>query len=144
MASTKTSDLITTLDPPSLGPGHPVFANILTVPLSDTITQINISGQVALLPDGTVPTGLAAQMDLCLSRLSTCLEAAGATVHDLTRFMYYFTEEAWKTEHALEMVVEKAEKWLEGHRPASCCLIVKGLSEGRFLCEFEGTAVVRR
>ena len=58
--------------------------------------------------------------------------------------MYYFTERAWEEEDALKLVIEVVGKWLGGHRPASCLLVVKGLSQPEFLCEFEAQAVVQR
>lgn len=137
------SPLIKLLDPPSLGPPNPVFSNVTVVSLSDTVQQINIAGQVATTPDGEVPDGLEAQMDLCLSKVATCLDAAGATVHDLTRLNYYFVRSAWPTDGLPGWVVEKAERWLQGHRPASVCLILAALSDPRFLCEFEAHAVIR-
>lgn len=140
--------LVKTIDPPSLGPGHPVYSHITIVPIGDT-NFITIAGQIAQpLPSPTspvkVPRGLRAQMELCLQRLSICLEASGAKKTDMTRLMYYFTERAWEEEDALRLVVEVVGGWLEGHRPASCCLIVKALSQPEYLCEFEAQAVVRR
>lgn len=137
------SSLIKLLDPPSLGPSNPVYSNVTIVSLSDTVQQINIAGQVATTPNGDVPDDVEAQMDLCLSKVDTCLDAAGATVHDLTRLNYYFVRSAWPTNGLPAWVVEKAERWLQGHRPASICLILAALSEPRFLCEFEAQAVIR-
>ena len=57
--------------------------------------------------------------------------------------MYYFTERVWTEEDALKMVIEVVTPWLKGHRPASCCVVVKGLSQPEFLCEFEAQAVVK-
>ena len=142
MGSTPPS-LVQTIDPQSLGPGHPLFANVTAVPLSPTVKFITISGQVATQTDGRVPKGLRAQMELCLSKVATCLEASGARIEDMTRLMYYFTERAWNQEDALKVVMDTAAPWLQGHRPASCCLIVKSLSEPQYLCEFEAQAVVR-
>lgn len=137
------SSLITLLDPPSIGPPNPVFGNISIVPLSDTLKQINISGQVAQTPTKEVPEGLGPQMDLCLSRVTQCLEAVDAGVHDISKFMYYFTEKAFAHEDFLNFITEKMQSWLQGHRPASCAMIVKSLSQPAFLCEFEATVVLR-
>ena len=83
-------------------------------------------------------------MEVCLSRVSTCLEASGAKITDMTRLMYYLTERAWEEEDALKLVLEVVGKWLDGHRPASCLLVVKSLSQPEYLCEFEAQAVVAR
>lgn len=99
MSSTNAS-LVSTIDPPSFGPGHPVFSHVTVVPFSDTVKMITVAGQVAITAEGKTPDGLSAQMKLCLERLSTCLEAAGAGVKDMTRLMYYFTEKAWVSANA--------------------------------------------
>ncbi|KAK5128217.1 hypothetical protein LTR85_002884 [Meristemomyces frigidus] len=143
MESSSTASLISTIDPPSLGPPNPVYAQITKVTLSETVTLLTIAGQVAVTPDGNTPETLGEQVDLCLSRLETCLAAADANVHDMTRFMYYLTEKAYEHDGALSLVVEKVTPWLEGHRPASCFLVVKSLSKAKFMCEFEAQAVVR-
>lgn len=137
------SHLVSTIDPPSLGPPNPVYAHITSVALSDTVTLITIAGQVAVGPKGNIPGTLGEQIDLCLARLKTCLAATDASVHDMTRFMYYITESAFADEGALSLVVEKVTPWLDGHRPASCFLVVKSLSRPEFMCEFEAQAVVR-
>lgn len=142
---------MTLIDPPALGPGHPLYAHITSVPIGGS-TLLTIAGQVPRIPPTkenphphpSAPSGLRAQMELCLSRLSICLEASGAKVTDLTRLMYYFTERAWEEEDAMKLVTEVVGKWLGGHRPASVLLVVKGLSQPEFLCEFEGQAVVVR
>jgi enamine deaminase RidA (YjgF/YER057c/UK114 family) len=83
-------------------------------------------------------------MELCLSRVSTCLEASGAKITDMTRLMYYITERAWEEDDVLKLVTDVVGKWLQGHRPASCFLVVKALSQPEYLCEFEAQAVVSR
>ena len=39
----------------------------------------------------------------------------------------------------LQIVGAKVGAWLNGHRPASTLLVVKGLSQWEFACEFEAT-----
>lgn len=131
-------------DPPSLGPANPVYANITTVPLSPSATLITVAGQVATRPDGTIPSTLPEQIDLCLSKLETCLSSVDAKIENLTRFMYYFTENAFQGKETLDLVIEKVGAWLKGHRPASCFLVVKSLSRKEFFCEFEGMAVTTK
>lgn len=121
--------------------------------MGPNIKFITVAGQVAIPPPSPaspasparkVPRGLRAQIEVCLSRVSTCLEASGAKVTDMTRLMYYLTERAWEEEDALKLVLEVVGKWLDGHRPASCFLVVKSLSQPEYLCEFEAQAVVAR
>lgn len=139
-----TSSLVSNLDPPSLGPPNPVYSNMTIVPLSDAVKMITVSGQVARDAEGNTPDGLAAQMELCLANLKTCLDASGARVHDMTRFMYYITEKVWGQDDVIPIVMKIITPWLQGHRPASCFLVVKSLSEPQFLCEFEAQAVVKQ
>lgn len=103
--------------------------------------MITIAGQPPVDPNGNTPDTLAEQIDLCLSRLSTCLTEAKAKKHDMIRLMYYFTEKAWEDPKALDLVTEKVMPWLDGHRPASCLLVVKSLSVPQFMCEFEAQAI---
>ena len=146
--------LVTTLNPPSLGPEHPLYSQITIAPIGPNINFITIAGQTAspMVPsssppsaaDSKIPHGLRAQMELSLSRISACLEASGAKITDMTRLMYYLTERAWEEEDALKLVLEVVGKWLQGHRPASVFLVVKALNQPEFLCEFEAEAVVAR
>lgn len=139
-------------DPPAFKHPHPLYSSYTSVPLSPTSTLVTISGQVAQDPDtGETPTTLSAQVDLCLSRLSACLEHAEARKVDITRLMYYITqrgveqvEAAEGKGAALKLIGGKVASWLGDHRPASCFLRVFGMSDDRFLCEFECMAVVSK
>jgi enamine deaminase RidA (YjgF/YER057c/UK114 family) len=140
------------VDPPSFQNPHPLYASYTTVPISPTASLITVAGQVAQDPaTNTIPTGLAAQVDLCLSRLSMCLEHAGATKLDITRLMYYIAQPAVDELDgmegkgaALKLIGGKVMAWQEGHRPAACFLRVQGMSDPVFLCEFECMAVVTK
>ena len=63
----------------------------------------------------------------------------------MNRLVYYIAEEYYEYEEnkGLKEVVEVVTEWLEGARPASCCLIVKGLTERGWGCEVEASCVVR-
>lgn len=136
------NSLVRTKDTPQLGLPHPLYSNITTASLSTSTTLVTIAGQVATNPDGTAPKTLGDQIELCLQKLSRCLEQAGGTVHDMTRFTYYFTERAWEEDDAMKLLLGKVEPWLGGHRPASTLLVVRRLSRPEYLCEFEAQAVV--
>ncbi|KAF2492439.1 hypothetical protein BU16DRAFT_620810 [Lophium mytilinum] len=139
-------------DPPSFNKQHPLYASFTSVPLSPTATLITVAGQVAEDPEtGETPSDLSAQVDLCLRRLKIILDHAGAGKADITRFMYYVAQggvdqvEAAKGKGAaIKLVGGKVGEWLEGNRPASCFLRVFGMSDERFLCEFECMAVVTK
>jgi enamine deaminase RidA (YjgF/YER057c/UK114 family) len=143
---------VITSDPPAFKKSNPLYAAITSVPLSSTATLVTVSGQVAEDPEtGETPSGLAAQVDLCLSRLAICLQHAGTGKTDITRLMYYIAQSAIDdidTKEgkggALKVIGQKVGQWLEGHRPASCFLRVFGMSDEKYLCEFECMAVVTK
>lgn len=137
--------LVQIIDPPSLGRAHPAYANVTVVPVGDT-NMIKVAGQVAYTPTGEVPETLEEQFDLCFSKVETCLSAAGATVHDLTRLVYYVAASAYDYEGnaTLKMLGDKIVAKLQGHKPTSCLLVVAGLSDPRLKVEVEGEAAVRR
>ena len=136
-------------DPPTLSP-HPLYANITSTTLSPTLTLHNIAGQVAI-PDpiyGTTstPATLSEQIDICLSRISLCLDHLGAKKTDIAVFKYFVVEcfYDYEDDKGLKLVGGKAGEWLEGHRPASTLLVVKGLSQKDFACEFEATVYLKK
>jgi enamine deaminase RidA (YjgF/YER057c/UK114 family) len=143
---------VTAIDPPVFKSPHPLYSSYTSVPISSTSTLITISGQVAEDPStGETPSSLPAQIDVCLSRLSSCLDHAGATKADLIRFMYYISQRGVEEIDGREgkgavvrLIGGKVGSWLEGNRPASCFLRVWGMSDDRFLCEFECQAVVEK
>lgn len=95
-----------------------------------------------MTPTGETPSSLEEQIALCLSKIEMCLEAVQGTVHHLTRLVYYMVEHNPETTPAV--LVEKVLPFLKGHKPASCYLVVKALSQSEFLCEFEAQAIVPR
>lgn len=137
-------------DPPSFKTPHRLYSSYTSVPLSSTASLITVAGQVAQDPEtGETPPDLSAQVSLCLSRLSACLDHAGATKADITRFMYYISERGINQVDgsegkgaALKIIGGKVGEWLEGRRPASCFLRMFGMSDDKFLCEFECMAIV--
>ena len=133
--------LVQLIDPPELGPGHPAYANIIKVSLGE-VDLITIAGQVATRPNGEIPESLEEQVDLVFSKVQACLAAVGARVQDLTRLVYYMVE--YDGIATREYMIKKMIAFLNGHRPASCLLVVKSLSKPEFKLEIEGQAVVRR
>ncbi|KAF2103193.1 hypothetical protein NA57DRAFT_72173 [Rhizodiscina lignyota] len=139
-------------DPSSFKRPHPLYSSYTTAPLSPTTTLVTVAGQVAEdIETGVVPSGLEAQLDLCLSRLTAILEDAGAKKTDLTRLMYYISQHGVKEYEvkegegaAVKLIGGKVGAWLEGNRPASCFLRVFGMTDDRYLCEFECMAMVTK
>lgn len=150
MATPATGLQVQTHDPPSFKKPHPLYSSFTSVPLSGPANLITVAGQVAEDPEtGETPSSLGEQVDVCLSRLSACLEHAGGNKANITRLMYYIAQPGIDEVDgregkgaALKLIGTKVGAWLEGHRPASCYLRVFGMSDDRFLCEFECMAIV--
>lgn len=146
--------LIQTLDPPSLNPPHPLFANIVLYPISATHSLANIAGQVPIPPPTSskpkptvadVPAALADQVRVSLHRIKLCLDHIGAGIEDLCKVTYYLSGDkyVYEEEQSLKELEAVAHEWLSGCRPSACALIVKGLSQREFGCEVSAEAVVR-
>lgn len=141
-----------THDPAAFKKPHPLYSSYTSVALSPTAELVTVSGQVAEDPEtGETPPDLPSQLSLCLARMSTCLEDAGAKKTDITRLMYYIAQRSVDEMDAREgpgaagtLIQSVVGKWLEGHRPASCFLRVFGMSHDKFLCEFECMAIVAK
>ena len=136
--------IVRAFNPPALETPSPVFAHVSLAPLSASVTQFIIAGQIGTDPETQeTPPDLASQVDICLRRISICLDAANATTNDMTRFMYYIAERGFEGDKTIEMLLEKVTKWLgPDARPTSCFLVPKSLSQPKFLCEFEAMGVV--
>lgn len=99
---------------------------------------LTLSGQVGTLPDGTVATGLAAQLDACLANVATGLAAAGMTQADLVKLTVYLTD---ASPEAVATYRARRDAWLgEAPAPAATLLIVAGLAAPAFLCEVDAVA----
>lgn len=99
--------------------------------------RLVISGQVGVLPDGTLPKSLEAQMDAAWDNLLGILSEAGMGVTDLIRITAYVTERG-----SVETFRAVRDRRLGGHAPASTYLEVSGLARSDFLFEIDGEAVV--
>lgn len=95
-----------------------------------------ISGQVGVLPDGTLAEGLEAQMDAAFDNLFGVLAEGGMGVTDLIKITAFVTERG-----SIDLFRRVRDRRLGGHAPASTYLEVAGLARGDFLFEIEGEAV---
>lgn len=98
--------------------------------------RLVISGQVGVLPDGTIASGLEEQMDAAWDNLIAVMAEAGMGVADLIKITAYVTER-----NAVETYRRVRDRRLMGHAPASTYLEVAGLAHSDFLFEIEGEAV---
>lgn len=96
------------------------------------------AGQVGLRPDGSLPEGLAAQLDQCFANVDACLEAAGMARANLMRITVYLTD---PSSEAVAMYRARRDAWIgDGPAPAATYVVVAGLAAPGLLCEVEALA----
>ncbi len=94
------------------------------------------SGQLAVLPDGTIPEGAEAQARQCFAQIAAILAAAGAGPEHVLRLNAYVTAR----EHMAGYMTAR-DAFLGGLMPppASTLVIVGGFTRPEFLVEVEAT-----
>ena len=98
--------------------------------------RIVVSGQLGVLPDGTVEEGLEAQMERAWTNVLNVMAAAGFEVTHMTRATIYVTVPGQV------LVYRKVrDKMLNGHLCANTYLEIAGLAGPDFLVEIEEEAV---
>lgn len=91
-----------------------------------------VSGQVGVLPDGSVAEGIEAQLECAWTNIVAILHSAGMAVDHIIKVTTYVT----KPEHFLVHPKVRA-RFLGSHRPAATGLCVSALASPEFLCELE-------
>ncbi len=97
------------------------------------------SGQLAMLPDGTIPKGAEAQAHQCFAQLKAILAAAGAGPANVLRLNAYVTAREHMPAY---MTARDAFLGRLTPPPASTLVIVGGFTRAEFLVEVEGVATV--
>lgn len=101
--------------------------------------RLEISGQVGTRPDGTLPDGLAAQLDQALANVDAALAAAGMARANLMKITVYLTE---NTAGSVATYRARRDLWVGGAAPpAATLLIVAGLASAAWLCEVDAVAM---
>jgi enamine deaminase RidA (YjgF/YER057c/UK114 family) len=97
-----------------------------------------ISGEVGVLPDGTVPDGIEAQAEACWRNIGAILADAGMAIEDLVKITTYLVRPediaaagAARTKHVGDV------------RPGSATLIVSRLVRPEWLIEIEAVAAAK-
>ena len=99
---------------------------------------VRTSGQLGVLPDGTVPASVGAQSAACLSNIEAVLEAAGMTRADIVHLTAFVTK---REDMPAYMAARDAFLASMEEPPASTLLIVSGFTREEFLVEVEAMAV---
>jgi enamine deaminase RidA (YjgF/YER057c/UK114 family) len=99
---------------------------------------LNISGQIAGNPDGSVVGGEDAyeQARECLRRMDELLDAAGATRTDVVRVGIFLTDIADRPDVARARV-----EYFGEHRPAATLVEISALVTPELKVEIEATAI---
>jgi enamine deaminase RidA (YjgF/YER057c/UK114 family) len=95
-----------------------------------------ISGQLGLRPDGTLETGLEAQMERAWSNLFAVMAAGGFEKTHLLRATIYVTVAG-----QVGVYRKVRDRMLQGHRCANTYLEISALAAPEFLVEIEAEAV---
>lgn len=123
------------LSPPSIRAPFARYAHGVAVPVGARL--IVTSGQLGILPDDTIPEGVAAQTEQCLAQCAAILAEGGMGVADVIRINAFVTERAH-----MQGYMAARDAWLAGisRLPASTLVIVSGFTRPEFLVEVEVTA----
>jgi 2-iminobutanoate/2-iminopropanoate deaminase len=94
-----------------------------------------ISGEVGVLPDGTVPDTIEAQAEACWRNIIAILAEAGMGIRDLVKITTYLV----RPEDVGVAGAARARHFGEA-RPGSATIIVKALVDPAWLIEIEAVA----
>src|SRR5919201_2801742 len=97
-----------------------------------------ISGEVGVLPDGTVPAGIEAQAEACWQNITAILADAGMKIPDLVKITTYLV----RPEDVAAAGAARAKHFGDA-RPGSATIIVKAPVAPQWLIEIEAVAAAR-
>jgi 2-iminobutanoate/2-iminopropanoate deaminase len=97
-----------------------------------------ISGEVGVLPDGTVPEGIEAQAKACWRNITAILADAGMGVGNLVKITTYLV----RPEDVAAAGAARAKHFGDA-RPGSATIIVKALVAPEWLIEIEAVAAAK-
>ena len=97
-----------------------------------------VSGLVGMLPDGAIPSDTAAQFDIAMSDLETCLQAVGSTRNDVVKVRIFIVDISER-----KLINPKRIEFFGEHKPASSLIEVSGLVDRRMKVEIEAEAIVQ-
>jgi 2-iminobutanoate/2-iminopropanoate deaminase len=97
-----------------------------------------ISGEVGVLPDGTVPEGIEAQAEACWRNIIAILADAGMGISDLVKITTFLV----RPEDVAAAGAARGKHFGDA-RPGSATIIVKALVNPGWLIEIEAVAATR-
>lgn len=93
------------------------------------------SGQLGILPDGSVPEGVEAQAAACFENIGRILGEAGMTLADIVRINAYVSAREY-----LAGYMKVRDRYAGTPPPASTLMIVSGFARPEFVVEVEAVA----
>jgi len=93
---------------------------------------LEVSGQIGVLPDGTVPDGITAQTESAWQNCVDILRANDMDVPDIVKVLQYLTRVEDRNAH-----FEVRNRFLGDHKPTSTLLFVSALAQPEFVVEVE-------
>lgn len=120
-------------NPSTVAPPFGTYSHGIEVPAG--ARWLYASGQVGVMPDGTVADGIEAQSEWALRNLMAVLDAAGMEPRDLVRLNQYLT----RAEDVGAFRAVRA-RFLGELRPASTLVMVGALASPDWLVEVEAVA----
>jgi reactive intermediate/imine deaminase len=96
-----------------------------------------VSGTVGMAQDGSIPDDVAAQFDVALHNLDTCLKAAGAGPEHVVKVTVFLTDIDDR-----KRINPARQRYFGEHRPASTLVEVSALVLPELQVEIEAQAVL--
>ncbi|KAE8156563.1 hypothetical protein BDV40DRAFT_309522 [Aspergillus tamarii] len=126
------------VNPPELYEPPPYYSH--TVTTSSSCRFVATAGQVGCDENKVFPEHLDGQILLALENLARALEAAGATIADVYKLVYYVVD----YDHSNRAHAKHIERFMDGHRPATTFVPVPALASPGIKFEIEAYAAVRQ
>ena len=126
------------INPPELYEPLSYYSHALST--TGACRLIATAGQVGCDENKAFPEDLTEQIALAMENLGRALEAAGATIQDVYKLVYYMVDYDPRNRiHAKHL-----EAFLKGHRPATTLVPVSALASPQAKFEIEAYAAVRQ
>ena len=129
---------VTTINPYKVWNTGPIFSHVSTSLGASRI--VATSGETGRAETGDIPSDPDAQIELAFQNLGRTLEAAGATVKDIFKLVWYVVNYDVDNRTYRKHLV----KFLDGHRPSTTMVPVAKLAEPGYIFEIEAYAAVRQ
>jgi enamine deaminase RidA (YjgF/YER057c/UK114 family) len=129
-ASSRTGTVVA---PAAIAPPLGLYSHAIAAPGSGT--WLHVSGQVGVLPDGSLATGFEAQAHAAWRNLVAVLAEAGMGVEHLVKLTTYLVDPAH-----LPLLNPVRSGYLQSARPASTLVVARALARPEWLFEVEAVA----